>query len=248
MKVVATYAIKGGVGKTSAAVNIAWLSANDRKRTLLVDLDPQSAATYLFRIKPKVKGGAKALVRGKRGVMDAVKATDYDGLDLLPADFSFRNLDLVLDGEKKSTERLAELLSSIESEYDVVVLDCAPSISLVSENVIEAADVLLVPLVPATLSLRTYDQLVTFLGKLDHRPPAVLTFFSMVDRRRRLHRELVESLATERPEVGDVVVPAASAVEQMAVRRQPLVATDRSSEAATAYRQLWSRVTVLLQF
>ena len=164
MKVYATYNIKGGVGKTSTAVNLAYLAAASGRRTLLWDLDPQGAATYLFRVKPRVKGGGRGLVSGKRPVDDAVKATDFDNLDLLPADFSYRNMDLELDDAKKRTRRLDQLLSGVADDYDVVFLDCPPSVSLVSENVLRAADVLLVPLIPATLSLRTYAQLTRFVA------------------------------------------------------------------------------------
>jgi len=92
LKVVDIHNIKGGVRKTATAVNLAYLAAAEDKRTLVWDLDPQAAATYYFRIKPKVKGDSKALVRGKRGLDAAVKGTDFENLDLLPADFSFRNL------------------------------------------------------------------------------------------------------------------------------------------------------------
>ena len=100
MKVYATYNIKGGVGKTTTAVNLAYLAAASGRRTLLWDLDPQAAATFLFRVKPRVKGGSRGLVSGKRPVDDAVKATDFKDLDLLPADFSYRNMDLELDDVK----------------------------------------------------------------------------------------------------------------------------------------------------
>ena len=96
MKIFATYNIKGGVGKTTAAVNLAYLSAADGCRTLLWDLDPQGAASFLFRIKPRVKGGGKALIRGTKTLDDAIKGTDFDHLDLLPADFTYRNMDLLL--------------------------------------------------------------------------------------------------------------------------------------------------------
>ena len=155
MKVYATYNIKGGVGKTSTAANLAYLAAASGRRVLLWDLDPQGAATYLFRVKPRVKGGGRGLVSGHRPVEDAVKATDFDNLDLLPADFSYRNMDLELDDAKKRTGRLDQLLSGVADDYDIAFLDCPPSVSLVSENVLRAADVLLVPLIPATLSLRT---------------------------------------------------------------------------------------------
>ena len=83
--VLATYNIKGGVGKTSAAVNLAYLAARDGHRTLLWDLDPQGASTFLFRVKPKVKGGGAKLVRGKTDAADRIKGTDHERLDLLPA-------------------------------------------------------------------------------------------------------------------------------------------------------------------
>ena len=111
--VLATYNIKGGVGKTSAAVNLAYLAAQDGARTLLWDLDPQGASTYLFRVKPKVKGGGHALVRGKRDISTPIKGTDIERLDLLPADFSYRHLDLELDATKRPTRRLARLLAPL---------------------------------------------------------------------------------------------------------------------------------------
>jgi chromosome partitioning protein len=129
MKIYATYNIKGGVGKTSAAVNLAHLASANGDRALLWDLDPQGAATYLFRVRPKVKGGSRALVCGTRPLDDAIKATDFDRLDLLPADFSYRNLDLQLDDMKRPTRRIRQLLRPLDGEYDVVFLDCPPSIS-----------------------------------------------------------------------------------------------------------------------
>ena len=105
MKIYATYNIKGGVGKTTAAVNLAYLSAADGYRTLLWDLDPQGAASFLFRIKPRVKGGGKALIRGTKALDDAIKGTDFENLDLLPADFTYRNMDLLLDGSQSRRTR-----------------------------------------------------------------------------------------------------------------------------------------------
>ena len=113
MKVYATYNIKGGVGKTTTAVNLAYLAAASGRRVLIWDLDPQGAATYLFRVKPRVKGGGRGLVSGKHPVDDAMKATDFHNLDLLPADFSYRNMDLELDDAKKRTGRLDQLLSGV---------------------------------------------------------------------------------------------------------------------------------------
>ena len=203
MKIFATYNIKGGVGKTATAVNLSYLAARDGYRVLLWDLDPQGAASFLFRIKPRVKGGGKALIRGTRSMDNAIKATDFDNLDLLPADFTYRNLDLVLDAAKKPARRIASLLSPLSAEYDVIFLDCPPGISLLSESVLDAADTLIVPLIPTTLSVRTLDQLTEFISDFGGRKPSVVAFFSMIDRRKRLHREIAEQLPDAAVRCGD---------------------------------------------
>jgi cellulose biosynthesis protein BcsQ len=242
MRILATYSIKGGVGKTSAAVNLAALAARDGRRTLLWDLDPQGAATFLLRVKPKVRGGAGKLVRGRSDPALLLKGTDLDGLDLLPADFSYRHMDLALDGAKKPTQRLARVLETLAGDYDVAFLDCPPSISLVSESVFEAADALLVPLIPATLSLRTYDQLTAFVAAEVRHPPEIVAFFSMVDRRRRLHREVVEALPAERPGIAAAAIPARTEVEQMGVHRAPVSDFAPRAAGTKAYRALWAEV------
>src|SRR5262249_48303044 len=208
-------------------------------RVLLWDLDPQAAASFLFRVRPRVKGGGKALIAGRRPVDDAIKATDFENLDLLPADFTYRNLDLHLDSERKSATRLRSLLGPLRREYDLVVLDCPPSISLLSENVLHAADLLLVPLIPTTLSVRTLDQLTEFIDGFDRKRPMILAFMSMVDRRKRLHREIAEGLPAQRADVAATAIPALSAIERMSVQRSPVTASAPRSLAARHYRDLW---------
>ncbi len=135
MKTVATYSIKGGVGKTTTAVNLAYEAARSGARVLLWDLDPQGAATFFFRVKPVVDGGAKRLIGNKGSLPANIHATDHAGLHLVPADFSLRHLDLYLDDAKRPTRRLARLLEPLAERYDVAVLDCPPGITLTSESV-----------------------------------------------------------------------------------------------------------------
>ncbi len=242
MKVVGCYNIKGGVGKTATAVNLAYLAARHGARVLVVDLDPQGAATFYFRVKPKVKGGGKSLVSGKRDLEDLIKATDHERLDLVPADFSFRNLDLMLDAEKKSKKRLAKLLKPLAGDYDFVILDCPPSVSLVSEAVFHAADALVVPLIPTTLSLRTYEQLGAFRAEEKLAGLILLPFFSMVDRRKSMHRDIVDSFPDAHPEALPVSVPYSSVVERMGTERAPLATFAPRSAPAAAYELLWAEI------
>jgi len=242
MKILASYNIKGGVGKTATAVNLAHLAARDGRRVLLWDLDPQAAASFLLRVRPRVKGGGAALIKGSRDLDAAIKGTDFERLDLLPADFTYRNLDLILDATKKPTQRLARLLRPLAAEYDLVVLDCPPGISLLSESVLHAADVLLVPLIPTTLSVRTLDQLSEFISGFNGHRPKVLAFCSMIDRRKRLHLEIAERLPTERPDVARTVIPALSLIERMSVERAPVTAFAPRSTAARQYAALWAEL------
>lgn len=239
MRTLAAYNIKGGVGKTSTAVNLAYLAAKDGLRTLVWDLDPQGAATFLLGVKPRVKGGSEALVSGKRRLADAIRVSDHPGLDVVPADFSYRNLDVQLEDAKRPTQQVRRLLEPLSRDYEVVVLDCPPSISMVSENVFAAAQLLLVPVVPTTLSLRPLEQLTDFVAAMDKPRPTVRAFFSMVDRRKRLHLDVVRELPAQHGGFMETSVPVDSVVERMGLTRRPVVESHPSSRAALAYRMLW---------
>jgi cellulose biosynthesis protein BcsQ len=242
VKVVATYNIKGGVGKTATAVNLAYLAAQGGARTLIWDLDPQGATSFYLRVKPRVKGGVEKLLRRRRALVNEIKSTDFRDLDVLPADFSHRNLDLVVDALKKPRQRLARLLAPLAQHYDYAFLDCAPGVSVFSESVFRASDALLVPLIPTTLSLRTYEQLRRHLGHSGSTAPAVLPFFSMVDRRKRLHREVVDGWPAAHRELLASAVPYSSDVERMGLERAPVCAFAGGSRAAKSYAALWQEL------
>lgn len=242
MKIFATYSIKGGVGKTSTAVNLAFLAAQKGYKTLVWDLDPQGASSYYFRVKPKVKGGSKELIAGDRELDGLIKATDFENLDLLPADFSFRNLDLVLDTRKKPTQRLKKLLKPLTQEYDFIFLDCPPNISLLSEAIFEASDILLSPIIPTTLSLRTLDQLKKYIKDNKLKNLQLIPFFSMVDKRKKMHKEIIETLGFSHPDVLQTSIPYASDIERMGWERMPLGAYTKKCSSLNAYYALWQEI------
>jgi cellulose biosynthesis protein BcsQ len=244
MRVLGIHNLKGGVGKTAAAVNLAYQAAASGRRTLIWDLDPQGATSFYFRVKPKVKGGGGKIVSGKSDLDDLIKATDFDRLDLLPADFSYRQFDLRFADSKRS--RLRRLLRPLREEYDLVVFDCPPTLSELSEQVFRASNLLLVPLIPTTLSLRTFDQMQSFLARerLDDLP--VRRFFSMVDQRKRLHREILEAHAGDDASSLPAWIPYSSLVERMGEERRPVTDFAPSSEPAEAFAALWRQVDALL--
>ncbi|MGH8646992.1 MAG: ParA family protein [Gammaproteobacteria bacterium] len=237
------YNLKGGVGKTAAAVNLAYFAARSGLRTLIWDLDPQAATTYYFRIKPKVRGGSERLFKANNRLGSVIKGTDFDNLDLVPGDFTLRGLDLLLAAKKQRRRRLRSKLGSLGIEYDCVFLDCPPSISLASENVFNAADLLLVPLIPSPLSLRAYAQLKHFLQCKSSEEATVIPFFSMVDRRKGLHHSVVESFSRQHPELARTAIPYAREVEAMGEQRLPVPCFAPRSRSALAFEHLWRELS-----
>lgn len=242
MRVLAVYNVKGGVGKTSTAVNLAHLAARAGYRSLLWDLDPQGAASFLFRVAPAGKGSGKKLVRGKRALSELARGSDFPGLDIIPADSSYRKLDLTLAAAGRPAARLADLIHPLVAGYDDLFFDCPPSLSVLAEAVFSLSDALLVPTVPTPLSLRALEQLSTHLRKkgMDHLH--VLPFLSMVDRRKRIHR--VSDWIRQRSPftVLDTEIPYLSHIEVMGLQRKPVTAYAPRSAGAHAYEELWAEI------
>lgn len=242
MKIIAVYNIKGGVGKTATAVNLAFEAAWQGSRVLVWDLDPQGAASFYFRVKAKVKGGSKSLLKRNTEIDSLIKGTDYENLDLLPADFSYRNMDLLLDSGKKPEGHLRRILKPLADEYDTIILDCPPSISLVSENVFRAANVLLIPTIPTILSLRTLKQLMNFCKDNKLYAPTLLPFFSMVDRRKSLHKMIVDNPPLGKIRFLKTSIGYASEVERMGLHRAPIGSVSRRGNLVSNYQALWQEV------
>lgn len=240
MKIVAFHNLKGGVGKTAAASNIAALAAEAGIPTLLWDLDPQGAVSWYFA---NTGSGARApkagrLVKGKTPIGKTIVPTGIDNLDLIPADVSFRNIDLQLE-KHGDNNTLAEWLEPLGEDYALVVLDCPPTMSKLAEQVFRVADRVLVPLVPTWLSLNSWQQMQAFIAdkKLDR--SKFYPFWTMADRRKSLHRQLIESPPAELGQLMPGYIPYATEVERMGEKRQPVHWFAPRSSAAIAYRLLW---------
>ncbi|SFX65799.1 ParA family protein [Marinospirillum alkaliphilum] len=242
MKILAVYSMKGGVGKTASAVNLAYWAARSGRRTLLIDLDPQGASSFYFRIKPSRKSWGKRFFKAYEELLQHIKASDYEHLDVIPAHLSFRHFDVLLNSLEKRRSRLKKILRGMKGEYDLVILDCPPSIGKLSESVFNAADRLLVPVIPTTLSERTFHQLLDFFEAEDYSRKKLLPFFSMVQQQKSMHRNTQSNLTNGKVRFLETSIPFSADVENMGEHRAPLDQFARSKPANQAYRQLWQEV------
>jgi len=241
---IALFSIKGGVGKTASTVNLAALSALHGRRTLIWDLDPQGAATWYLRTEALDGTALKKLLKGKK-LHKALRKTPHRNLWLLPSDPRYRDMERVLDDMKHGEFQIAHMLEELYDEFDEIWIDCPPGLSLLADNILRAADILLVPMIPTFLSERTWYQLREHIEKEKIHPQRLHAFLTMVDRRRALHRAFLEQQGKRIPELWDIEIPYASAVEQMGVDQTPLVYSQPRSPAAQAYFQLWKRIDQL---
>lgn len=238
MQTLALYHLKGGVGKTAAAVNLAYLAARDGYPTLFWDLDPQGAGSWYLECEPGQSVDADKLIKGKLAVGRLVRPTRFDNLSLMPADFSLRYLDILLR-KVQGQDALKRLLAPFREMFTLVVLDCPPSLSHLAANIFAAADAVAVPIVPSHLSVRAFEIVHREYKALGHKPRRLHPFFSMVDRRRRLHNSLLAETPKRLKRRMDTVIPYASVIEQMGEERAPLGAFAPRHPAALAYESLW---------
>ena len=247
MKTLALHNLKGGVGKTAAAVNLSYLAAANDVPTLLWDLDPQGAASWYFHGQPQEQK-SRNLFQGSSALSRLVTPSPYKNLDLIPADFSYRYLDILLKKVEPPREALKRLLKPFSERYALAVLDCPPSLSHLADNIFEAADLVAVPVVPTFLSLRALEQVQVYFKQEGFDAKKLRPFYSMADRRRGLHRELIEQPPQAMSRALRAVIPYASMVERMGEKRAPMAAYAPSEEPALlAYAELWLEVSAALR-
>ena len=241
MKTIAVYSSKGGVGKTATAVNLSYSALQSGRRVLVCDMDSQGAASYYYRIKPKKSFNRSKLLKGN--FLSYIRGTDYTDLDLLPAHFSFRNLDIALKKDERINNRkiLTELLAQLDGEYDYVFLDCPPNLTLLSENIIIAADCVVTPVVPTTLSVIALNQLYKLFKKVECEKTKILPFFSMVERRKTMHLGVMKKYR-KHPVFMKSFIPYMAEIEKMGLYRRPVGANGTHSHAARAYELLWNEI------
>lgn len=247
MKIIACYSNKGGVGKTATSVNLAYQMAQSGYRTLLCDLDPQGASGFYFRVKPSKKLKNDSFFKDVKRFTQAIRGSDFDNLDILPANMGFRDFDIFLSRMKNSRSRLKKALKSVNNDYDFILLDCPPNISSLSESVFKAADHIVVPVIPSTLSARTFEQLIDFFKTHKLGKKKIIPFFSMVQRQKNLHIDTMDQLRSQHKKAFlETCVPFSTDVEKMGVHRAPVMTYAHRRPAAKSYDSLWQEIQARL--
>lgn len=233
MATIAVYSSKGGVGKTSIAVNLAWASATlSSRRTLLWDLDPQGASTFVLGQETAVRDDVEGIFARGRDPVESIIASGIEQLDLLPADESLDGLDRFFHALGKK-RRMAKVIATLGDRYDRIILDCPPGLNAISEQVARAADLIVAPVIPSPLARRALQEVVSRFARSNVQHAPILPVFNMVDRRRALH----QAALADHPNWP--TLPMASAIEIMTVKRQPIGCYAPGSPAAEIFARLW---------
>lgn len=241
MVTLAIYNLKGGVGKTAASINLAYASAKEGFKTLVWDLDPQGSSSFYLGAKSTVKNESRKILNSEMDLHSAIQSTAYENLDVIPADISARQADILLNEMKQSKRKLLSLLSALKNEYDIVILDSPPGISVLHDAVFVAADWVLMPNIPTTLSIRSFETVNDYFKENDLDRSKIKCFFSMVDHRKNLHHEVMNEFYKDKYFLKSYI-PYLSDVEKMGVHEAPIETFAASSYAAQCYRDLWKEI------
>lgn len=241
MKSIAFYNLKGGVGKTAAAVNLAYLSARSQIPTLLWDVDPQGSTSWYFPQEKAESFKLSRLIKKKDPIGKLIQKTDFSHLDIIPSSLGMRNADIDFDNHGEATT-IDHWLALLSEQYSLVIFDCAPNISQFSESIFHTVDLIYMPMIPTHLSMQTYEKVLGFFQEQNIKTKKLRPFFSMVDRRKRLHREFYENPPIKLKKQLSGFIPYASQIEQMGSFRKPVFEFAPKCAGALAYELLWEQI------
>ncbi len=246
MKVIAIYNIKGGVGKTTTTINLACLLAKMNLSVLVWDLDSQGGTSYFFNKEHHNNNNFGKLFGNYISIYDVIKPADTYHIDIISNDTNFSDQFIssaspLIRLEFLSNNLVKNVLSKVSDDYDVVLIDCPPGRFTMHDNVFCSTDLLLIPNIPAPLSVYCNDMLVTGLQKLQSTKAKIFSFYNMVQMQKKLHKMYLSNAIEDANQLKNHV-PFYSEIETISHNKSSIFHQLKDSKAMVYYENLWDEI------
>jgi chromosome partitioning protein len=248
MKTIAIYNIKGGVGKTTTTINLACLLAKINLSVLVWDLDAQGGTSYFFSKEHFNANKTVKLFNGYISIYDVIQPADSYHIDIIPndpsfSDFSIGNASPLARLDFLNSELVKNVLKKVSDDYDVVIIDCPPGRFAIHDNVFNCTDLLLIPNIPAPLSMYCNDMLTEALKKITRAKAKTFSFYNMVQPQKKLHRFYMAQ-TKHTIEHLQYYIPFYSEIEIIVHEKVSLFHQLKDSKSIVHYENLWDEICI----